>query len=69
MNATVILFSGDSVESMRNRSWKALLLLVVANAVVGCGSDDDDGLTPAQQHGVGAACVDDDDCFVGETAL
>jgi len=34
----------------------------------GCGSDDD-GLSEAQRHGVGAACKADSDCFVGDTKL
>jgi hypothetical protein len=47
----------------------ALSLLVVAFGVVACGDDNDEGLTEAQRHGVGAACKVDDDCFVGDTAL
>jgi hypothetical protein len=34
-----------------------------------CGSDDEGGLSPAQRHGVGAACKADSDCFVEETQL
>jgi hypothetical protein len=38
--------------------------------MMGCGSDDDgNGLSPAQRHGVGAACTEDRDCYVGEEAL
>jgi hypothetical protein len=45
------------------------LLLAVALAVAGCSDDDDDGLTPAQLHGVGAACEKDADCYVDDMAL
>ena len=34
-----------------------------------CGDDDDEGLSEAQQRGVGASCGDDDDCFSKEVAL
>jgi len=46
------------------------LLLASALAVAGCGDDDDGaGLTPAQLHGVGAACDDSADCYVGDREL
>jgi hypothetical protein len=44
-------------------------LLAIASALPACGDDDDEGLSPAQRHGVGAACKTDDDCFVGDTHL
>ncbi len=38
--------------------------------VTACNDDDDDeGLSPAQMHGVGAACANDMDCYVGDTQL
>ncbi len=45
------------------------MVLLMLRAVLACSSDDDDGLTPAQRHGVGAACTNHADCFVGDTAL
>jgi len=46
------------------------LISLLALVLTACGDDDDGpGLTPAQQHGVGAACDDDEDCFVGDTQL
>jgi hypothetical protein len=42
--------------------------LIVTPCLVACG-DDDDELSPAQRHGVGAACDVDEDCFVGDTKL
>jgi hypothetical protein len=45
------------------------LVLGGSVVVVGCGDDDDEGLSPAQQHGVGAACDADSDCFVGDEKL
>ena len=52
---------------MRNHS-RILAFLIVLGGFPAC-SDDNDGLTPAQMHGVGAACGNDADCFVGDTAL
>lgn len=48
-----------------------LLVLALAFAFVlpACGDDDDGGLSPAQRHGVGAACDSDEDCYIGETQL
>jgi hypothetical protein len=43
-------------------------LLAIAASLPACGNDDD-GLSPAQRHGVGAACSADSDCFVGDTRL
>lgn len=37
--------------------------------VAACGDDDDEGLSEAQRHGVGAACDANDDCYVGERQL
>ena len=55
---------------MRLHARHVLLLLMPFGSVFACGGDDGGGgLTPAQQHGVGAACKADTDCFVGETAL
>jgi len=54
---------------MRSPLRTAVLLLVTWYSVLACGSSDDEGLTPAQRHGVGAACTQDSDCFVGDTAL
>jgi hypothetical protein len=56
---------------MRNRSRNGLAFLtglIVLGNIMAC-SDDNSGLTPAQRHGVGAACAKDADCFVGDTAL
>lgn len=53
---------------MRHLSRNGLVFLIVLGSAVACG-DDSNGLTPAQQHGVGAACAKDADCFVGDTAL
>lgn len=46
-----------------------LILVFSALLLPACGDDDDEGLSPAQLHGVGAACDDDADCYVGETQL
>ena len=46
-----------------------VLALLVAPAFVACGDDDDEGLSEAQRHGVGAACDEDSDCYIGEDAL
>jgi hypothetical protein len=57
---------------MRLSSARSGLLLagLVVSTMMGCGSDDDgNGLTPAQQHGVGAACAEDRDCYLGDEAL
>lgn len=46
------------------------LLMLGLLLVVGC--DDDDGgagLSPAQLHGVGAACQVDEDCYLEQTPL
>ena len=48
---------------------QAIAFTVVLGSFIACGNDDDNGLTPAQQHGVGAACTKDADCFAGDTAL
>lgn len=56
------------LERMRNRS-NLVAAVFALSTLVGCGNDDENGLTPAQQHGVGAACKADSDCFVGEAAL
>ncbi|HKY38098.1 MAG TPA: hypothetical protein VJN18_19280 [Polyangiaceae bacterium] len=46
------------------------LLLLAALSVVGCDDDDEGpGLSPAQLHGVGAACDQDRDCFVDDMLL
>ena len=47
---------------------RILTVLIVLGGILSC-SDDSNGLTPAQMHGVGAACAKDADCFVGDTAL
>jgi hypothetical protein len=46
-------------------------LALCLSALPACGSDDDDdqALTEAQRHGVGAACKADSDCFGGNTKL
>lgn len=54
---------------MLNHARHVLAALVLLGSVFACGGDDGGGLTPAQQHGVGAACKADTDCVVGETAL
>ncbi|HKY34882.1 MAG TPA: hypothetical protein VJN18_02980 [Polyangiaceae bacterium] len=47
-----------------------LALLAAALPLPGCDDDNEGaGLSPAQQHGVGAACSADADCFVGDTRL
>jgi hypothetical protein len=48
---------------------QVIALAVVLCSFLACGNDDDDTLTEAQKHGVGAACTKDADCFVGDTAL
>lgn len=54
----------------KSRSFVPLLMLLGSALVLAaCGDDDDEGLSPAQQHGVGAACDDDDDCYIGDTSL
>jgi len=40
---------------------------MITACVAGCGGDD--GLSEAQQHGVGAACTVNADCSEGDTAL
>jgi hypothetical protein len=48
----------------------SVTLFVIASSLSACGDDDDgEGLSPAQRHGVGAACTADSDCFVGDTQL
>jgi len=56
---------------MTNRRWLrgVATLVLAALSLVACDDDDGEGLTPAQRHGVGAACSSDDDCFVGDTRL
>lgn len=54
---------------MRNRTITVIALFTVLASFLACGSEDSDGLTEAQKHGVGAACTKDADCFVGDTAL
>ena len=54
---------------MPHRSRTGLAFVIVLGGVVACSSDGNGGLTPAQMHGVGAACAKDADCFVGDTAL
>jgi hypothetical protein len=56
---------------MTNTRFRVVPLLVVAVlSVVGCGDDDEgQGLTPAQLHGVGAACEDSANCYVDDRAL
>ena len=54
---------------MHNRTRIGLASLVVLGTIIACGNDGNGGLTPAQMHGVGAACTNDMDCFVGDTAL
>lgn len=54
---------------MRNRTRSVLAGLVALVSVLACSDDDDGALSPAQRHGVGAACTDNADCFVGDTAL
>ncbi len=46
-----------------------LSLLALCSTLPACGDDDDEGLTEAQRHGVGAACDDDSDCYVGDLEL
>lgn len=53
---------------MRHHRHASALLILLCTAFA-CGDDDGEGLTPAQQHGVGAACEEDEDCFVGDTKL
>jgi hypothetical protein len=48
---------------------RVLVLVSLALSFAACGDDDDEGLTEAQRHGVGAACDDDSDCYVGEQEL
>lgn len=46
------------------------MIFALLRGLVACSSGSEgDGLTPAQRHGVGAACTNDGDCFVGDTAL
>jgi hypothetical protein len=48
----------------------SVAVFAMALSVSSCGDDDDGmGLSPAQRHGVGAACSADSDCFVGDTHL
>ena len=47
----------------------SLALLTLSGTLAACGGDDDEGLTVAQRHGVGAACDDDDDCYFEEIDL
>ncbi len=44
-------------------------LLALCSTLSACGDDDDEGLTEAQRHGVGAACDDDSDCYFEDIEL
>lgn len=46
-----------------------LCVTLLMSALVACDDDDEGGLSPAQQHGVGAACTQDSDCYINDTAL
>ena len=56
---------------MRETHLRALLgcLALLSGCFIACGDDDDQGLSEAQRHGVGAACDSDDDCYVGDVDL
>ena len=48
----------------------SVALFAMGFSLSACGDDEDGGgLSPAQRHGVGAACSDDSDCFVDDTDL
>jgi hypothetical protein len=48
----------------------SVAVLAMGLSLFACSDDDDGtGLSPAQRHGVGAACTVDSDCFVGDTHL
>ena len=47
----------------------ALSVLALCSLLGACGDDDDEGLSEAQRHGVGAACNENDDCYVGDVDL
>jgi hypothetical protein len=55
----------------RHPALKTKFLLVLPLLLLtGCGDDDEGpGLSPAQLHGVGAACDADEDCHAGDTPL
>src|SRR5687767_6325155 len=59
--------------SLRRMATSRLALLSVgllmSSLIVACDDDDGEGLSPAQLHGVGAACTQDSDCYVGDMAL
>lgn len=49
---------------------KYLLFAFPLSLLGACGDDDEGpGLSPAQLHGVGAACDEDEDCYVEQTPL
>lgn len=54
---------------MRRLICCVLVPFIILLSASACSSDDSSALTPAQQHGVGAACSNDSDCVVGDTAL
>ncbi len=58
-----------SVMVEHHRWVTAALLAVVCCSVAGCSDDEEDGLSSAQLHGVGAACTSNEDCYVGTTPL
>lgn len=47
----------------------SVAVVAIGLCLFACSDDDGEGLSPAQRHGVGAACNVDGDCFVGETQL
>ena len=64
--------AADRIEGMNVIRYTTMSVAVFAMglSVSSCGDDDDGmGLSPAQRHGVGAACSADSDCFVGDTHL
>jgi hypothetical protein len=42
---------------------------LLMSVLVACGDDEGEGLSPAQQHGVGAACTEDARCYINDMAL
>ena len=54
-----------------SRIWASVLVLALVGVglVTACGDDDEPGLSPAQLHGVGAACSSESECVVGDEQL